>query len=102
MRRTGVSAEQIANVNDLRFEWRKGWMFIHWAVIEDIPGAAVLKEPAPGRTNKERVLVNRLAWSLREARENAECWLGIYRLSETPKPKGETESIRDMLAKMPF
>lgn len=97
MRRVALTAEQIEDSANLIFTWEKGILFGRWRLKERLSGAVVMKEPAPGCTNRERLIATGLSLNVSNARIAAKNWLAIHRLPEADEASSETETVTELL-----
>ncbi len=56
-----------------------------------------MKEPAPGCTNRERLVATGLSLSTRNARVAAQNWLAVHRFAKTDEAKVESETVSELL-----
>jgi len=82
-----------------KIAWERGILFTRWRLKERLSGAVVMKEPAPGRTNRERLVATGLSLSVGNARVAAQTWLAIHRPAEIDEAAScsGAESVADLL-----
>jgi hypothetical protein len=98
VRRVGLTAEQVEDSANLIFTWEQGLVFTRWRLKERLSGSVVMKEPAPGCTNRERLVATGLSLSVCNARIAAQNWLAIHRLAETDEAaSSDSESVAELL-----